>query len=319
MGEAPDIQVDDQIAALISGQKRYNHEAMNTTFQIIFPPEFEKTKVENICAACFQLVDSLEQLLSKFIPNSDVSRIVDLDANEEEMVSFETLDLLNIAQEMYHKTEGCFDLTMSELMLLWLDDHKQLKKPPPELVAAAKVRSGLDKLVILEDDIAVKVLVDQLQLDFGAIGKGYAVDQMVAMLQEYGIDCALVHGGFSTFYGFGQPADFVGWPLSFSHPKTNKLLGKVTLQNEAFSASGLTEGFHIIDPRKGEPVKSRVASWAIAKNATESDALSTTFMIMDKTDIETYCKQAPAATAVVLEKNKDEPHQLGDSTAIELV
>ena len=83
---------------------------MNTTFQIIFPPDFKKPKLENICIACFQIVDALEQSLSKLILNLDVSRIVGIDAHEAEIVSFETLELLKIAQEMYHKTGGCFDL-----------------------------------------------------------------------------------------------------------------------------------------------------------------------------------------------------------------
>lgn len=86
MADATDIQVDDRFAALIAGQNRYNHEAKNTTFQIIFPPDFKKPKLENICIACFQIVDALEQSLSKFIPNSDVSRIVGIDAHEAEMV-----------------------------------------------------------------------------------------------------------------------------------------------------------------------------------------------------------------------------------------
>ena len=142
---------------------------------------------------------------------------------------------------------------------------------------------------------------------------------MEAMLQAYDIDCALVHGGFSTFYGFGHPRGFDGWPLSFSHPQTNKLVGKVRLNNCAFSASALTAGYHIIDPRKGEPVKARIASWAIAKNATESDALSIAFMIMDKTEIETYCQEDPLVTCVALEKDDEQAQLFGNSAMIALL
>ena len=57
-----------------------------------------------------------------------------------------------------------------------------------------------------------------MRLDLGGIGKGFAVDQMAALLEEWGLERSLVHGGWSSVLALEPPPDRDGWPLSMSAP-----------------------------------------------------------------------------------------------------
>ena len=137
-------------------------------------------------------------------------------------------------------------------------------------------------------------------MDLGGIGKGYAVDLVAELLEDWGIERALVHGGFSSVLAL-EPRGGDGWPLTLSDPAApSRVLARLSVRQTALGASGVRKGDHILDPRTGEPVRGRRAAWValprpdptgadasadegprIAAGAV-TDALTTAFMLLEQ-------------------------------------
>ena len=214
--------------------RRFSHEAMATVFEVYAVHPDERYAAQAAQAA-FDLADRLERELSRFKPNSDIARINHLVAGESTRVGPSTLECLVIARHMFDLTGGAFDISIG---------------------------TGLPSLELDADDFLVRATTDGVQVDLGGIGKGYAVDLMAELLEEWGLQRALVHGGFSSVLALEAPAGRDGWPLTLSDPGApSRVLARLSMRQTALSASGVRKGDHIVDPRTGEPVRGRLAAW----------------------------------------------------------
>lgn len=270
-----------------AGVRRFSHEAMATVFEVhVVHPDARYAA--QAAQAAFALVDRLEGELSRFRPNSDIARINHLAAGAHTRVSPSTLECLVIARHMFDLTGGAFDISIG---------------------------SGLPSLEFDPDRCTVRATADGVRLDLGGIGKGYAVDGMADLLDEWGIASALVHGGFSSVLALDAPPGADGWELTLSDPgSASRVLARRAVRQAALGASGLRKGQHIIDPRTGVAAQGRVAAWvalarpALAESETGTrlavtavtDALATACMLLDEPEIDALCAQGPGLEAWVL-------------------
>ncbi len=289
----------------IEGVQRFSHEAMATTFEI-FVLHPDSRYAEQAAWATFDELDRLEGELSRFIENSDISQINNLTANESLTVGADTFECLELCTRLYAETNGAFDITIGYLMDCWLDEDKTLRRPSDEQLDIARRHTGMSLLELDEAEVAVRLLGETVKVDLGGIGKGYAVDKMAALLSEWSIDTALIHGGYSSVTALGSPAGAKGWPVTLSNPGNRKhTLAHQYLRDRALSGSGLQKGEHIIDPRTGRPVEDNRAAWACAGAAATSDALSTAFMVMSPDEVRQYCLSHSDALAMVIAGEQD--------------
>ena len=217
------------------GAHRFSHAAMATVFEV-HCVHADARYAAQAAQAAFDLVDRLEQELSRFVENSDISRINHLAAGQGTRVSPWTMECLEIAWHVYGLTGGAFDVSIG---------------------------SGLERLELVPDEFTVHAREDGARLDLGGIGKGYAVDRMAEVLEEWEIPRALVHGGYSSVLALEPPPEQDGWPLTLSAPGPgdDRVLARVSARQRAFSASGVRKGDHILDPRTGLPARGRAAAW----------------------------------------------------------
>jgi thiamine biosynthesis lipoprotein len=265
--------------------QRFQRDAMACTFDLILSG-VDARYARRVAQAALDEIDRLEQLFSRFIPHSDIARINALAAGQSVRVSAETAECLQLAAQVYTATRGAFDIAY---------------RSRREMPAAAEGRPG-PPLVFDPAACAVGVPVAPVELDLGAIGKGYAIDRVVAVLHEWGIKSALVHSGQSTGYAVGQAPGGDSWRVALRDPdQSGAVLGHVELIDAALSGSGqLLHGPHIIDPRDGRPADRYRATWAMAPSAALSDALSTAFMAMPVEEVAQLCAQREDVSAILL-------------------
>src|SRR2546423_12753066 len=162
--------------------------------------------------------------------------------------------------------------------------------PSAEELASARANVGWQKVELDAANRTVHFSRKGVELDLGAIGKGYTVDQMVNVLREAGIQSALVDAGSSTLYALGVPPGKSGWTVRVPRPgNRNQTISTVLLRDASLSTSGSYEKFfrlngriycHILNPHSGRPVEGMLQTSVIAQDGTTTDALSTSMFVM---------------------------------------
>jgi thiamine biosynthesis lipoprotein len=140
-------------------------------------------------------------------------------------------------------------------------------------------------------DHSITLSAAPVYLDLGAIGKGYALDEIAPVLASWNIDNALLIAGYSSILGIGSAPEHDGWPVRAGCPEDPPL----ALHNQALSASGFeSRGQHIVDPRSRKLVSpDRRRSWVLAGSAALADALSTAILVMSDEEIDHFCARHP--------------------------
>jgi FAD:protein FMN transferase len=274
----------------------FSHQAMRSPLHVWIPHEqMSREDALAITRKAFEEVDQLENELSRFRPHTDLARLSRLQAGQSMPVSLAVFDCLSLAKALWEETNGAFDITVGPIMQAWRTADGKPRQPSPTELTEARKRCGSDGFELDPDTLRVTVKKDHMVFDPGAIGKGYAVDQVVQMLEEFGISAALVNFGDSTVYAHGKAPEQDHWPVELE----DSGLPPVFLTNQALSGSSLKwRGNHIINPRTGDPLPLRQRPfWAMAPTATLSDAVSTAFMVMSSTEIATFCEKNPVIQA----------------------
>lgn len=291
--DAPDLDGGIGIAEPreLGDLSRFSHEAMHTVFEI-YASHPDARYAAQAAQAAFAVVDRLEGELSRFRSNSDITRVNQLAPGESARVGEAALECLLIARHLYDVTDGAFDVAIG---------------------------TGLPSLEIDADDFLVRALEGGVRVDLGGIGKGYAVDLVAELLEEWGLERAFVHGGFSSAVALETPAACDGWPLTLSDPREpSRIFSRLSMRQAALSASGVRKGDHILDPRTRAPVRGRLAAWVtlprpaapgvagadsggfrLAPGAV-ADALTTALMLLSVEQIAGLCERSPGLEAWIL-------------------
>jgi thiamine biosynthesis lipoprotein len=279
---------------------------MATTYEILIRQD-DTSYARQAAQAAFEELDRLEAELSRFIENSDISRINNLPAGRRLQIGLATFECLQLSVKLHTETKGGFDITIGSLLQCWLNEDKSPRVPSEEQLCIALQHTGAHLLILDEAALTVELLVSPLRIDLGGFGKGYALDQMAELLREWSINTALLHGGFSSVLALDAPPGAKGWPLTLSSPGSGRrTLARLDLRNRAVSGSGVQKGQHIIDPRTGRPVEANCAAWAATGDAATADALSTAFMVMSRDEVQQYCSEHPDTSAMILPQGEDE-------------
>lgn len=268
----------------LSNSRHFSHEAMNTTFTMRLHGIDEKSANE-LARECFECIDTLESHLSRYIENSEISRINHLPAGETLYISESTHECLLLAIQAHGLTGGLFDITLGARI-----EHQKSGDPgPPPSITGS--------LVVHPDVAAVTCIEPGRQLDLGGIGKGFALDQLKHILTDRGIEDALVTAGASSLLAIGPSA----WPVDL---KASVQSLRIQLTNESLSASGTSlQGSHIVHPAGDAlPANQRATRiWVQAPSATLAEIWSTAFMLIDPSEIPEIIAENTEITAVHVE------------------
>ena len=191
--------------------------AMATDFQVLLNARQDPQAPEAALEA-LDCIERLEDQLSVYRPLSEVSRINDSAADGPVALSENLCQLLQRAQEISQWTGGAFDITAGPLSKAWGFHQRRGRWPSEEALEKARSVTGWEALNLDLEKQTVEFLLPELEINLGAIGKGYALDEAAGRLDDAGVEDYLVFGGLSSVAARGQRTGDSGWPVGVRHP-----------------------------------------------------------------------------------------------------
>ncbi|MGE5054594.1 MAG: FAD:protein FMN transferase [Acidobacteriota bacterium] len=263
-------------------QKKY---IMGTVFEIAaYDPSSQhaSTAIDQ----AFQEIVHVDDELSNYKPESSLSKLNRSAHFHAETVPSDLYRVIEAAVQFSKLSDGKFDISVAPFVNLWKAALSGDAEPTLEQQQETKACVGYKKIEFIAPR-QISFRSPCMQLDLGAIGKGYAVDRAAEVLRASGILNALINAGGSTMLAMGAPPGQSAWLVHLRDP-SHRIDPQVMLKDESVSTSeqttpsllGKNSPGHIIDPETGQPVQTEFAVSVIAKTGMMSDSLSTTLLLL---------------------------------------
>lgn len=309
------------VAAASSGGSAFllqvGRNAMACEFQVFLNAGQHSGATEAALEA-LDLVDALEDQLTVYREHSEVSQLNQKAADQAVATERGLFELLQQSVTLYEVTGGAFDITSGPLTKVWGFHRREGRFPSAETLRNATQQIGSRWLELCSDDSTVRFRHRGLEINLGAIGKGYALDRCAGLLRSHGIDDFLIHGGRSSVLAAGSRLGDAhadrGWTIALRHPlRHEQQLGELWLRDRACGTSGSGNQFfhfegkrygHIIDPRYGYPADGLLSATVLAPTAAEADALATAFFVMGPDAAIAHCQKHTEIAAVLIRSGK---------------
>ena len=267
---------------------RRAHYVMGTIFEITAYGADRKETVRAV-EQSFAAIRRTDEILSHYRPESDLMRLNRSASQGTVTVDRDLYRVLEEALRFARLSEGAFDVTVGPLVRLWSEAAGRDRAPREQEILETRKRVGSAKVELLPQR-RVRFAQEDLEITLGAIGKGWAVDQAVAVLRRHGVRDAFVSAGTSTVYALGDDGLGEGWEVSVRNPiHEGDSLATFRIRDQAISTSAAYGRYweiagnrfgHILDPRSGQPAVSMLSATVVAPTATAADALSTAAYVM---------------------------------------
>lgn len=251
----------------------------------------EKKVVESGFKKAEERIHELEAVLTDYDATSETSLVSKEAVGKPLKVSTELWDVLVASDRWHAETAGAFDSSLGSLTRLWRKYARSKRNPPSTRVKQALKESGWQHVTLDASNETIQLDCSGVYLDFGAIGKGYIVDQAFAVLVEHDLPCCLVNISGNMRCGNAPPGR-KGWRVEVSGlTRDGPPLRRIEIAKQAVATSGdlwqytMIDGqrrSHILDPKSGVGVVGPVAATVVATTAIDADAMATAACILPK-------------------------------------
>jgi thiamine biosynthesis lipoprotein len=291
------------IFILCSCQKQELHKesrVMMGTFVEVVSPDKKAASI------VFAEIQRVEGLLSKYKEGSDIWQ---LNRSGKWVVNPDTLYVIREAKKFWQMSNGAFDITVAPLVELWGFKDKKYSVLQEEKIKATLKLVGMDKIIFNDFNNMVEFKVLGMQIDLGAIAKGYAVDCAVDKLRRQGIKSCVINAGGQIYClgnKFGKP-----WKVAIKDPRQEDFYDFLKLKDKAVSTSGDYEQYfirgkkrysHIFNPKTGYPAESDIISvTVVASDGLTADALATSIFVLGKEKGKELIKKFPDVKVKIIE------------------
>ena len=237
----------------------------------------------------FVEIHRLEQILSTWIPDSELSRINAAAGQHAVKAGPETMELLEHSLEMARLTEGGFNIAVGPAVEAW-NVSREGRIPTREELETTRPLMDLSAIHIDRGAGTVYLARSGMRVDIGGIGKGYAADFAARVMRKAGASAGVVaiSGDIKTF---GRLPDGQRFLFGIQHPRKENgiTIGQLELEDEAVSTAGDYQRYfvkdgvryhHILDPRTLQPARLSQSVTIVAKTGVLADGLDTGIFVM---------------------------------------
>lgn len=266
-----------------------------------------------------EIFQRLKQIEDRMSANKDGTEIAAINAaagRTAVRVSEDTFYVITKADEYAKLTGGAFDPTVGPLVKLWNIGTDYARVPQKSEIAAALKLIDYQKLELNPKNLTVKLPIQGMKLDLGAIAKGYSADEVAKILEKHKVKAAVVDLGGNVLV-YGKKKDGSQWRVGVQDPKSERgeYIGLVTGGAMTVVTSGVYERFfiqdgkryhHILDTKTGYPVDNGLISVSIiTESSIDADGLSTSVFALGLEKGMALVKSLPKVHAIFIDdKNK---------------
>jgi len=264
---------------------QYTEVHMGLQTRVVLYASDERT-ARSAAAAAFRRISELDEVMSDYRASSELMRLCDRAGAGPVRVSADLMRVLSRAQQLAERSDGAFDVTCGPVVALWRRARREHRLPDAATLSSARALVGWRNLVLDRTRREVELKLPGMRLDLGGIAKGSACEAALAVLRRQGAARAMVEMGGDIALGDAPPGRS-GWEIEI--PVAGDSPARLRLRNCAVSTSGDTEQYvelgglrysHIVDPRTGLGLTSRIAVTVIAPSGDLSDGLSTAVSVL---------------------------------------
>lgn len=239
---------------------------------------------EALAGAVFRLIKQYEDLLTVNRDHSEVMRINHAAGDHPEVVSRPVYELIRCAKGASMITDSAFNLAIGPLVKRWRIGFKGDTVPPAEDIRALLAVTRPEDVELNDDARSVFLTRPGMEIDLGAIAKGYIADRVRDFLRRSGVQQGLINLG-GNVHTLGAPDG--GWAIGLKKPFADRdaLIGTLTVADKSVVTSGIYERYfeldgrryhHILDPRTGYPLDNELQSvTVISRDSLDGDIWTT--------------------------------------------
>ena len=264
---------------------------MGTTWSVVYRDQAVPPS-EQLMAAIELRLREINAAMSTYLPDSEISRLNRGDLAPSERLSEDFVRVLGLALEVSRLTKGAYDVTVGPLVDLWGFGPEPFTGtvPAPDAIEQARSLVGSDGVTWHPAARHVS-LTDGMRVDMSSIAKGYAVDELVELLQGLGVEDMLVEIG-GELRARGERPEGGAWLLAVESPvpSEGRFVTALSVTDEGVATSGDYRNYfeidgkrysHLVDPRTGAPVDHELVSVTVVhKQCAMADALATGLIVM---------------------------------------
>jgi len=237
----------------------------------------------------FEEMERLEQILSRHVPDSDISRINQAAGQEWVSVERETVELLQEAVEAARLMDGAFDPTVGALLRLWGFGTEEPRVPGDQELEQALEQVDYEQIQIDEANSRVFLARSGMSIDVGGIAKGFIVDRGQEVTAAAGVKAAFINAGGDISIRGQRPAGGK-WRVAVQDPHSpQEWIAIIEMESGSIATSGDYQRFfeedgevyhHILDTASGLPARGVSSVTVTGPSTSMVDALSTGIFVL---------------------------------------
>ncbi len=261
---------------------------MGGKFEITVVDKDSLSAEKNIDAIIAE-ISRIENLISDWIPTTQVSQVNQHAGIKAVVVDRELFELAQRALRLSQLTNGAFDISFAAMDRIWKFDGSMNEMPSPEAIRQSVEKVGYRNIILDSAQCSIFLRLPGMKIGFGALGEGYAADRCREMMLARGVQAGIVNatGDMSTW---GRRPDGKDWNIGITNPFEKwSLIAVVPLKGGSVTTSGNYEKYvefngkrysHIINPATGYPATGLTSVTVFGPGTEAANGFSTSLMVL---------------------------------------